>query len=122
MAKRKNSSDSSIAVSFNWDLCFYYQNVTKDNLRCPWLLVGEGHDSAVSIDRKVAKNIEQFENLRVSPIDLRFLENDKSSLVKTFIKNKTKFHKSCGNKFSDLKSERAQKRLKKTIVMTMCCL
>ena len=62
---------------------------------------------------KIAENIEQFENLPVSPINLRFLENDKSILAKTFIENKAKFHKSCGNKFSDLKLELVQKRLKK---------
>ena len=65
-------------------------------------MVREGDDSA-STDGKIAENIEQLENLPVSPINLRFLENDKSSLAKTFIVNKAKFHKSCGSKFSDLK-------------------
>ena len=46
-----------------------------------------GHDLA-STSRKFAENIEQFENLRVLPINLRFLENDKCSLAKTFIENK----------------------------------
>ena len=54
-----------------------------------------------------------IENLPVSPINLRFLENDKSFLAKTFIENKAKFHRFCGNKFSDLKLERAQKSVKK---------
>ena len=62
---------------------------------------------------KITENIKQFENLRVSPIELRFLENDKSGFAKTFIENKAKFRKSCSNKFSDLKLERAQKRFKK---------
>ena len=112
MAKRRNSSDTIIAASFNWDLCLYCQNVTKGNLRCFGLLVREGHDSA-STYWKIAQNIEQFENLYVSQINLRFLENDKSSLAKTCIGNKAKFHKYCGNKFSDLKLERARKRLNK---------
>ena len=87
--------------------------MTKENLRYPRLLVCEGHDSA-STYGKTAENIEQFDNLCVSPIDLRFLENYKYSLAKTFIENKAKFHKkSCGNKFSELKLKRAQKRLKK---------
>ena len=86
--------------------------MTKENLKCPGLLVREGHDSA-SIYGKIAENIKQFENLPVSPTNLRFLENDKSILVKTFIENKAKLHKSCGNKFSDLKLERVQKRLQK---------
>ena len=111
MAKRRNSSDSSIAASFNWYLCLYSQNVTKENLRCPGLLVHEGHDSA-STYGKIAENIGQFENLSVSPINLRFHENNKSSLAKTFIENKAKFHESCGNKFCDLKLERALKCLK----------
>ena len=54
-----------------------------------------------------------IENLPVSPINLRFLENDKSIFAKTFIENKAKFHRFCGNKFSDLKLERAQKSVKK---------
>ena len=70
--------------------------MTKKNLRCPGLLVHKGHDSG-STNGKIAEHIEQFENLRVSKIDLRFLENDKSSLAKTFIGSKAKFHKSCGN-------------------------
>ena len=48
MAKRRNSNDSSISTSFNWDLCLHYQNVIKENLRCPGILVCEGHDSASS--------------------------------------------------------------------------
>ena len=72
MAKRRNSSHSSISTSFNWDLCLYCQNVTKESLRCPGLLVREGYDSA-STYAKIAENIEQFENLPVFPINLRFL-------------------------------------------------
>ena len=60
----------------------------------------KGHDS-VPTDGKILEHIEQFEDLHVSSIHLRFLEKDKSSLTKTFIENKAKFHKSCGNKFSD---------------------
>ena len=87
--------------------------MTKENLRYPGLLVREGHDLAPTYG-KIAGNIEQFENLHILPINLRFLESDKSSLAKTLIENKAKFYKSY-----DLKLERAQKRLKKTIVMTM---
>ena len=102
MATRRNGSDSSVAACFNWDLRLHCHNVTKENLRYPGLLVCEGHDSA-STYGKIAANIEQF--------DLRFLENDRYSLAKTFIKNKATFHKkSCGNKFSELKLERAKKR------------
>ena len=103
MAKRRNSSDSSISTSFNWDLRFYCQNVTKENSRCPGLLVREGHDF-ISTYGKTAENIEQTSS--VLPINLRFLENDKSILAKTFIENKAKFYKSCGNKFNYLKLER----------------
>ena len=56
--------------------------------------------------------LEKFENLHSSPINLRFLENDKSSLSKAFIESKAKFHNSCDNRHSGLKLERAQKRLK----------
>ena len=106
MAKRRKSSDSSISTSFNWDLCLYCQNMTKENLRYPGLLLCEGQDSAATYG-KIAENIKQFENLCVWTINLRFLENDKSSLTKTFTETKAKLHKSCGNKFSDLELEKA---------------
>ena len=71
-----------------------------------------GYDSG-SPYGKIAENIKPFEKLLVSTIDLRFLKTDKSSLTKAFIKNKARFHKACGNKFSDLKLEKSEKRLNK---------
>ena len=44
----------------------------------------EGPDSASNYG-KILENIKQFENLRISPIDLRFMESHKSSSAKTFI-------------------------------------
>ena len=59
---------------------------------------------------KIATNIEKFELLGESPISIQFDVVDKDTLSKYFIKNNGKFHKSCNNKFSDLKLERAEKR------------
>ena len=85
MAKRRNSSDPSIAASFDWDFCLYCQNVTKENLRCPGLLVRDmTRHLLMEKLLKTGDEVERFENLRVSPIDLRFLENDKSSLAKAY--------------------------------------
>ena len=61
---------------------------------------------------KIATNIERFDRLDQSPIALQFQEIDKKLLTKLFIKNDAKFHKSCTNQFSDMKIERAEKKLR----------
>ena len=70
----------------------------------------KNHD-ANATDTKITANIEIFERLDESPIALQFQEIDKKLLTKLFIKNDAKFHKSCNNQFSDMKIERAEKRL-----------
>ena len=47
-----------------------------------------------------------------SRIALQFQEINKKLLTKLFIKNNAKFHKSCSNQFSDIKIERAEKKLR----------
>ena len=71
----------------------------------------KNHD-ANATDTKITANIEIFERLDESPIALQFQEIDKKLLTKLFIKNDAKFHKSCTNQFSDMKIERAEKRLR----------
>ena len=61
---------------------------------------------------KIATNIERFDRLDQSPIALQFQEIDKKLLTKLFLKNDAKFHKSCTNQFSDMKIERAEKKLR----------
>ena len=70
----------------------------------------KNHD-ANATDTKITANIEIFERLDESPIALQFQEIDKKLLTKLFIKNDAKFHKSCTNQFSDMKIERAEKKI-----------
>ena len=110
-AKRRKSDDISISSLLNWDLCLYCQSQTKENLRCPGSLVKEKHDPKV-VYEKIAKNIREFEKIDALPIDL-YLDEGNDNLGKLFKENSAKFHKSCTNIFSDMKLERALKRVKK---------
>ena len=111
MAKRRKSDDISISSLLNWDLCLYCQSQTNENLRCPGSLVREKHDPKV-VYEKIAKNIREFKKIDALPIDL-YLDEGNDNLGKLFIENSAKFHKSCTNMFSDMKLERALKRVKK---------
>ena len=61
--------------------------------------------------KKLRKNRE-FKKIDPLPTDL-YLDGGNDNLGKLFIENSAKFHKSCTNMFSDMKLERALKRLKK---------
>ena len=110
MAKRRLSADS-IASRIDWNLCFYCQMRTSENLICPGSVKRKNHDSKSTYE-KIANNIEKFEGINQSPISIQFVAVDKGTLAEDLIQNNGKFHKSCSNKFSDLKLERAEKRFR----------
>lgn len=87
-------------------------------MRCAEILVREGPDSASNYG-KILENIKQFENLRISPIDLRFLESHKSSSAKTFIAKNPVIISVIWSWKEHKEHKSAQK---KAIVMTTCCL
>ena len=112
MAKRRFSADSITSLIIDWNLCLFCQKTTKESLVCPGSIERKHHDPKSTYD-KIATNIEKFELLGESPISIQFDDVDKDTLSEYFIKNNGKFHKSCNNKFSDLKLERAEKRSRK---------
>ena len=114
MSKRKLSTESIGSPSFDWNLCLCCQRQTKDNLVFLSSVQHKSHDANATYT-KIATNIERFERLDQSLIALQFQEIDKKLLTELFIKNDAKFHKSCTNKFSDMKIERAKKNGQMTI-------
>ena len=109
MSKQKLNTESIGSPSFDWNLCLYCWHQTKDNLVCP-SSVQHDHDANATYT-KIATNIERFEQLDQSPIALQFQDNDKKLLTELFIKNDAKFHKLRTNQFSNMKTERAEKKL-----------
>ena len=110
----KSSESETSAKNIHWEECVIFQDRTREDLQCPaekywtWLTyIGAGYKSFdIIIHRCCAMNMFP------SKINLELL-NEGSSIADTLQKNRAKRHKSCINKFSDLKiylQEKAKKR------------
>ena len=110
----KSSESETSAKNIHWEECVIFQDRTREDLQCPaekywtWLTyIGAGYKSFdINIQRCCAMNMFPLK------INLELL-NEVSSIADTLQKNRAKRHKSCINKFSDLKiflQEKAKKR------------
>lgn len=97
-------------TSVDWTKCILCQETTSEPLQCP------GNSGRSDIEcgagyRTLASNILQFSKIWSLPIPINVERLDKGGgIAETFMQQKAKFHKSCRNKFSNMKLERAEKR------------
>jgi hypothetical protein len=111
------SSDNSSVLTeedaIDWKLCVICQESTKESLQCPSNLkpshtgFGKGYVSFSEIVDKFTTSGICFP----APIKLNSLKG-KTSMVETLSKNNAKWHKTCRNKFTELKLDREVHRLK----------
>ena len=105
------SSDKS--VDFNWQECIFCQKHTTEDLQCPANIrrsdveVGLGYYS-------LETNLERCRSLNWFPADISVEHlDDGNGMAITLQKYEAKWHKTCRNKFSDLKIDRYEKRKRK---------
>lgn len=106
---KSNDSEAS-TKNIHWEECVICQERTREDLQCPAektgpdLPIGAGYKTfEINIQRCCAMNWFP------SKLNLEML-NEGSGIADTLQKNKAKWHKSCINKFSDLKISRQEKR------------
>ena len=102
--KENNDQDSHI----DWNKCMMCQKDSQEILQCPAESkrkdLGAGYIS-------LAKNIKRFEELKSLPMKLDIEKlSEGQRLEDTLLKRKAKVHKTCKDKFSNLKLLRAEKR------------
>ena len=91
----------------DWTKCDLCQTVTKEKLQCP----ADSKRTDVGAGYLTLSNaIKCFSELGSFPIDVDISICQDENLLETFTKQKAKWHKSCRDKFSNLKLQRAQKR------------
>lgn len=95
--------------TFDWTKCVLCQTVKEEKLRCPFDSKQQDADSWYDT---LCSNVSKFHELGGLPIENSLIAPDLSSkdLANLFRENKAKWHKSCRNKLSNFKLERAQKR------------
>ena len=97
-------------ASVDWTKCILCQKTTSEPLQCP----GNSRRSDIECGtgyHTLASNILQFSEIRSLPIPINVEELDEGGgVAETLMQRKAKLHKSCRNKFSNLKLKRANKR------------
>ena len=89
----------------------FSQSSKKNKLECPGTFQCVGYD-AENTYRKLATNIKPLKELKACPILLSIPEMQDIQLQELLSNESAKFHKSCKNKFSDLKLGRVEKQQK----------
>ena len=106
--EQDNPTSSNAKINADWEKCVLCQKVTSERLRWPF------DSKKLDVDswyENFGINIKRFCEMGCLPIEIDFLALDHDGdLVDTLIKSKATWHKSCRNKFSNLKLERAEKR------------
>ena len=92
----------------DWSLCVLCQEKKTENLQNP--LSGSRSDRGRGYDT-IASNILEFDSLNALPIHINLTRLDGGNgVAETFRINNARWHKSCKDKFSTLKLDRARKR------------
>ena len=120
MSKKRRFSDDSLGSplsGFSWDICIFCQPSKKEKLECPGTFQHVSYDEGNTY-RKLATTIKCFKELKTSPILLSILEMQDVSLQQLLSNESAKFHKSCENKFSDLKLGCVEKQQKMSFEKT----
>ena len=94
----------------DWTKCILCQETTSEPLQCP----GNSRRSEIECGtgyHNLASNILQFSEIRSLPIPVNVEKLDEGGgIAETLMQRKAKLHKSCRNKFSNMKLKRAEKR------------
>ena len=96
--------------SVDWIKCILCQETASEPLQCP------GNSRRLDIDcgtgyHTLASNILQFSEIRNLPIPINVERLDEGGgIAETLMQRKAKLHKSCRNKFSNMKLKRADRR------------
>lgn len=96
------------SVLVDWKKCILCQKSTSEVLQCPADSkrkdLGSGYES-------LGNNLRRFQELGCLPLKTDILSFDKDGRLTQILKEKSaKWHKSCRDKFSNLKLQRAEKR------------
>ena len=92
----------------DWNCCVLYQEVTTEALICPDNVTKQVQGSGY---KTLARNILAFHELGKIPLNINISRlDDVSGIQETLKSHKASYHKSCYNKLSNLKLQRAQKR------------
>jgi len=96
--------------SVDWKKCILPQETTSEPLQCP----GNSQRSDIECGtgyHTLAGNILQFSEIRSLPIPINGEKLDEGrGIAETLMQRKAKLHKSCRDKFSNMKLKRADKR------------
>ena len=97
-------------ASVDWTKCILCQETTSEPLQCP----GNSRRSDIECGtgyHTLASNILQFSEIRSLPIPIDVEKlNEGEGIAETLMQRKAKLHKSCRNKFSNMKLKRGDKR------------
>ena len=97
------SASSSSVQATDWTICVFCQLDTKESLISP---TDRGYET-------IADNITQFSNLDSMPIKINLARLDHGNGIQSTLKEQNaKWHKSCYQKFSHTKLERAKRKHK----------
>ena len=93
----------------DWNKCILCQETTSEPLQCP--RNSRRFDIACgTVYHTLASNILQFSEIRSLPIPINVEKLDEGGgIAETLMQRKAKLHKSCRNKFSNMKLKRADK-------------
>ena len=105
----ENSSKRSTDVAIDWKICAICQKDTAEKLECPSTFKRKGYNSSETYT-KIATNILKFQEIGCVPEGFNNTLLNDNDLLTSLSENCACFHKTCKNKFSDLKLDRASKR------------
>jgi len=98
------------SACIDWAKCILCQEKKKEALQCPGNTL-RGDVEYGSGYHTLANNILRFNELGCLPIPLEIGKlNEGDGIAATFVKRNAKWHKTCNNKFNNLKLQRAEKR------------
>ena len=102
------------SVIVDWEKCTICKKDTPESLQCPATFQKKGYDCNAAYEA-LAANILRFAELGCMPVDLNLSAlNCGDGIKETFKQREAKFHKSCMEKFNDMKFGRALKRNEKS--------
>lgn len=112
MSADKDSLPTQVSGSLDWSRCVLCQDTSSEPLQCPFDTKRSDVDQGIGY-QTLACNIVKFHEFGCLPMQLDLAQLDEGyGIEETLIQNRAKWHKSCRNKFSNLKLNRAEKKRK----------
>ena len=92
----------------NWNFCALCEKETEEELVCPLKSTRKNYSSGY---KSLADNLQQFLEIGELPVQASLSSLDEGNRIEETLKRReAQWHKSCFNKCSTLKLQRAQKR------------